>query len=258
MAVSIAALAIGAGIAIYGAVKKNQDAKKAANNIRPTYDIPQEEYDSERLAESQAGNGMSASSRQYYQNQADQGLSGTTDAILRGGGDANSIGNAYGNYEKGINSLAVYDDQARMSHLQNLQNSYLRMSADKDKKWQINQYGKWADTAQALAAKQAGDQQTISSGIGIAGQGIGGLASGLSKNAGSISTSGTGSAGQAGAGMFDMAGRQSFNTGQLGTPGNPEYATGADASNNFTNNFGGNDSGTGYGWGWNGMTPTQQ
>ena len=160
------------GLIAYGAIKKAQDAKAAANNTRPTYNIPQEEYDNQRLAESQAGQGMSATSRQAYQNSADSGLANTTDAILRGGGDPNGIGNAYNSYQNGINNLSIYDDQVRMQHLNGLVAQNQRMSADKDKAWQVNQFAPWADKAQALALKQQADQQLISQGVGIAGQAL--------------------------------------------------------------------------------------
>lgn len=233
MAVSIAALAIGAGIAIYGAVKKSQDAKKAANNVRPTYDIPQSEFDSQRLVESQANQGMSAGAKQAYQNEADQGLAATNNAILMGGGDANSIGNSYNSYQKGINNLAVYDDQARMAHLNNLNNSYLRMSANEDKKWQINQYGKWADTAQALAAQQAGDVQTMNSGIGIAGQGIGGLAKGIGNSSSTPSMNMRDTSGDVQESALPMSGAKYMPTTQ------PSQQQMQPADNPFMN-----------GWGW--------
>lgn len=225
MAVSIAALIIGAGIATYGIVKQSQAEKAAKNNKRPTYNIPEEEYDGERLAESQASQGMSAASKQYYLDNAGQGLSATTDAILRGGGDPNSIGSAYNNYQKGINSLSVYDDQARQQHLQGLTSAYARMSADKDKAWQVNQYGPYADKAQAYAAQEAGAQKTIGSGISIFGQGLGGLAKGA-PNAGTIPTGGTSN-------LPAGSGNASSNfTNNFGYDAN-------NATPNFTNNYGG-------------------
>lgn len=157
--------AIGLGTAIYGGIKKRQAERAAAANVMPIYNIPTEEQDALTLAGSQAGQGMSDASRQAYLNNAGSGLSATTNAILRGGGDANSIGNAYNKYETGINNQAIYDDQARMNHLSNLQGEFHRMSAQKDKQWQINQYAPWANKAQAIGQQLTGSQNMINSGI---------------------------------------------------------------------------------------------
>ena len=68
---------IGLGTTIYGAIQK-QKAQKAANaNVMPTYQIPQSQNDVLNLAESQAGNGMSAAARQQLQNNANSGLAAT-------------------------------------------------------------------------------------------------------------------------------------------------------------------------------------
>lgn len=161
--------AIGLGTTIYGMIQKNKAEKAAKANVMPQYDIqPEEQYNLD-IARSQAGQGMSDASRAAYMNNAGSGLAATTNAILRGGGDANSIGNAYNKYDTGISSQAIYDDQARMQHLSNLQGAYTRMSAQKDKQWQINKYQPWANKAQALAQQLAGSQNMITSGINTMG-----------------------------------------------------------------------------------------
>lgn len=213
---------IGGGLAIYGAIKKNQDAKAAANNQRPTYNIPQEEYDNQRLAASQAGQGMSATSRQAYQNSADSGLATTNDAILRSGGDPNAIGNAYNNYQQGINNLSIYDDQARMNHLNSLMAQNKNMAGERDKAWQVNQYAPWADKAQALALKQQGDQQLIGQGLGIIGSGAMGAAQHFANLGKKAPTTTTGN------NVPLNSGTSNFTNGWLPNNGN-----------NFTDNFGG-------------------
>lgn len=161
--------AVGLGTAIYGAIQKRKAQQEAAANKMPTYSIPTEEQDALTLAGSQAGQGMSDASRQAYLNNAGSGLAATTNAILRGGGDANSIGNAYNKYDTGINNQAIYDDQARMQHLSNLQGEFHRMSAQKDKQWQINQYAPWANKAQAIGQQLTGGQNMMMAGINTLG-----------------------------------------------------------------------------------------
>ena len=173
---------IGLGTAIYGAIQKSKAEKAARNNVMPTYTIPQSEYNSLDLAESQAGQGMSDASRAILQNNANQGLQATQDNILRGGGNANAIAVAQGGYQQGINQNAIYDDQARVANLSRLQSAYARMSADQDKAFQVNQYAPWANKAQALAQQQQYGQATMMSGIGTAGSALSGYFGAMNKN----------------------------------------------------------------------------
>lgn len=164
--------AIGLGQTIYGVSQKKKAQREAAANKMPTYSIPGEEQSALTLAESQAGQGMSDASRAAYLNNAGSGLAATSNAILRGGGDANAIGSAYNRYETGINNQAIYDDQARMSHLSNMQSAFSRMSAQKDKRWQINEYQPWANKAQAVGQQLASSQNMITSGINTMGSAL--------------------------------------------------------------------------------------
>lgn len=180
MAVSAAIALAGLGMAVYGAVKKEKAAKEAKANKQPEYKIPQEEVDNLRLAETLGNQGMSLASRNAYQNAADRGLTATTGAILRGGGDANSIGNAYQKYNEGVANMSIYDDQRRLQNLQNLMGQRSRMSSFRDKDYQLNEYSPWANRAQALAAQMAGAQNTQMSGINTAIGGLSGVAQGMS------------------------------------------------------------------------------
>src|SRR6185436_4257285 len=162
MAVSIGLAAVGVGLAIYGAVKKSQAEKKAKANLanRPNYQALPEDQSELRLAESRAGQGMSDAARQAYQNNADRGLAATTNAIMRGGGDANALGSAYDKYQQGIANQSIYDDQVRLANLTNLSNTYskynARRSAENDKDFQVNKYAPWADRQQLYTQQIAG------------------------------------------------------------------------------------------------------
>lgn len=168
MAVTAVVALTGLGLAAYGAYEKSQAVKAAKNNTMPAYQIPQEEQDNLRLAQSYASQGMGAGAYQAYMNNADRRLASTNNAILMGGGNANAIGAAQDKYQQGISNLAIYDDQARQQHLSTLMAQTGRMGAFKDKQYQINDYGKWANDAQLYAAQQQGANQTMGQGIGIA------------------------------------------------------------------------------------------
>lgn len=201
MAVTAVVGAVGAGLAIYGAVKKAQAEKAAKANLanRPNYQ-PVPEDDSElNLAESQANTGMSDASRQSMQNNAENGLASSENAIMRNGGDANSISAAYDNYQQGIGRNAIYDDQARQQHIQSLlavQNQYNQQRrSDNDKLFQVNQYAPWADRQQLYSSQIAGGQQTMQQGIGIASNAASTYVNSLKKPGTEIDTT-TGGGGQ--------------------------------------------------------------
>lgn len=173
MAVSAAIALAGLGYAVYGAVQKSKAEKAAKANKMPEYKIPNEEYDNLRLAEAHANQGISSQAYQAYMNNADRGLAATNSAILKDGGDANGIGNAYQKYNDGISNIAMYDDRQRQAHLSTLMAQNARMGSFGDKRYQLNEYAPFANRAQLYAQQQQAGNQAIGQGIGIAVQGAG-------------------------------------------------------------------------------------
>lgn len=168
MAIPVALLAgaaVGAGQMAYGASLKKKYERDAANNKMPEYQIPQEERDMMRQAESMAGQGMSDAAREAMRSNSDRALGTSIDAILRGGGNANAIASLAGNTQNQINQMAVYEDQARLKNLENLQNQRARMAANRDKVYQINQYQPWANRAQAINQQLMGAQNMMQGGF---------------------------------------------------------------------------------------------
>lgn len=169
------------GMGVYARHKAEQAAR---NNIRPVYQTPGSEGYLTNLIQSQGTTGMSDASRAAYMNGANEGLGTTINAIQKGGGDPNAIGNAYSNYQKGINSMALYDDSQRMQHLNAIAQNYTRQSANTDKEFQLNKFDPYKDRAQAIAQQLQSAQQrqtaglnTMLGGLGNLGQSVG---SGLS------------------------------------------------------------------------------
>lgn len=183
MAVIIPAI-IGAGIGIYSIAHNASKEKKARqameNNKRPTYKIPQSEYDTLNLLGNRAGQGLSSSARSYYNQMQDRGLSSSLDAILKGGGDLNNAGGLVQRYFDSGNKLAVLDDQAKMQNINALIQQRQRMAAFQDKSFYINQYAPYADK-QAAAAQELGmAQQGQQAGINTLGSSLSNLGSGIS------------------------------------------------------------------------------
>ena len=169
MAVIVPA-AIAAAYGIYqvahGAHQKNLAKKAAAANQRPAYNIPQYNYDNLSLAESRAGTGLDASSKQYLTDNADRGLSTSLNTILRGGGDANSASSLYDTYLNNLGQVGLMDNQARVANMASLVNQRNRMSDLQDKAWMINTYGPYADKQQQIAQQKAYGQAQEDKGIG--------------------------------------------------------------------------------------------
>jgi hypothetical protein len=173
----LAGAAIGAGQMAYGASQKKKYQNAAAANVMPEYQINPEEGAMMRQAESMAGQGMSDAARESMRANTDRALGTGIDAILRGGGNANAIASLAGNTQNQINQMAVYEDQARLKNLENLQNQRARMSANRDKVYQINQYQPWANRAQAINQQLMGAQNMMQGGFNTM---AGGLLQGIS------------------------------------------------------------------------------
>lgn len=165
--------AVSGGIsAIAGAKQKKKANQALANNIQPTYQTPQTEWDNISLLENRAGQGLSDSARAAYTNNADRGLAASLSAIQRGGGDANAMGNAFDSYLNNASSLAIADDRLKSQQIQDLIAGRQRSSAFQDKEYQINEYGPWANRQQALTQQAAAGQNQMMSGINTMTSGI--------------------------------------------------------------------------------------
>lgn len=176
----VVAGAIGLGTLIYGEEKKKKAQKQQAALAasRPKYDINPEEYDIENLAESRANQGMGAGARQQLQNNADRQLSTLSNSALMGGADANAIGGLVDKSANAYSQNAIYDDQVRISNLNNLQQSWARMSANKDKSWAINSNQPWKDQMAGVAGQIAQADTIVNQGV----SGIAGAAGGIGKS----------------------------------------------------------------------------
>lgn len=170
-------LAVGIGSTVYGISQQNKAKKLAASNIRPTYDITQYQKQNQSISEDLATRGLSESTKQYYQTNAERGFSSGIDAILKGGGDPNAVSSLYGKYTDAQMRLAVLDDERRISNLNNLLNQNRVMSGEADKQWQVNEYGPYADRAQEAAKMYAAGSQWVSQGINTGVSAIGGYVS---------------------------------------------------------------------------------
>jgi hypothetical protein len=246
---------VGAGVAIYGAVKKNQAANQAKANLakRPTYQA-QTDNSELNLAQAQAQQGMSAGAQQQLQNNADRSISGLSNAALMGGADANSVAYLADKSQNAYNNNALYGDQVRQQHLGALLNTYGSYAAlnqaNADKAFQFNKYAPWADQQQLYSQQIAGGQQTMLSGINMGVKGLAGAAS-ASRNDDVKPSARTFGSGSTQGQYMDALGDTPSTMGGY-NPG--EYTTASPRLGEGTFNVTRGGSGGG-GYDWNGMSP---
>ncbi len=164
-------LLLGIGQTIWGASQKKKYQRQidALSANRPKYSINPEEMYMQNLAESRANQGMGAGARQQLNNNADRNLSALTSAALMGGADANGLANIADKTQNAYNQNAIYDDQVRLQNLSNLQNVWARMSSNRDKMWQINDYQPWKDKMTGLSDQLKGANNLFMGGLNLAG-----------------------------------------------------------------------------------------
>lgn len=164
--------------AIYGGVKANQANKLAQSNLanRPKYNPLPEDNSAINLAESQANQGLGAGASQALLNNSQASTASLANASLMGGGDGNTLAGIEDRSGQQLNNIALYNDQARQSHLSSLLGEYRQRAnmrqANADKQFQINQYAPWADKQQLYTQQQQAGQNMMMQGLSSAGKGL--------------------------------------------------------------------------------------
>lgn len=173
-------LTVGAVVAGVGGLGKtitglfqNSNANKLKNNlVRPTYNIQDQYYTDQNLAEQQAEGGLSEASKDYYGGQADRGLTAGIAATLAGGGDVNSIGSLYDKYNQGNMAIAAKDSELQNDNIRYLIDRNKDLASEETKAWALNKYEPYKDAAQAATAEKNAAQQNIWGGVGEIGSAI--------------------------------------------------------------------------------------
>ena len=174
------AAAAGAAKSITGAKQAKEGRDLARNNQRPDFDIAQEYFTNQDLAQSMAQSGLPQASLNYYQQQAYRGLTSSTDALLRAGGGPNAIAGIYDQYNQGIGAIASQDAMARTQNIRYLIDQNKAVAEQEAMRWGLNEYETYKDRAQTATALQAQGTQNIFGGItDVAGAFIAGGRAGL-------------------------------------------------------------------------------
>lgn len=163
--ITIAMMAAGIGQTVSGLLTK---VDKNLVNQRPEYAPQQGIVENQQIAESMAGRGMSDAAKQTSMNMLNRGLTSSVDAILRGGGSVNNIGDLYDSFSSGVGRMSLAEDEARFRNLNLFLRANEQMAQETEKAWQINEYAPWADKMQLNAAKAEAKNKNIWGGINTA------------------------------------------------------------------------------------------
>lgn len=243
------------GYQVYQGEKSKKEANEAAGKLkRPVYDseLSKSEYDALNLLKSRAGQGLSSSARNLYQQNADRGLTSTLDAIIKSGGDPNSVSKAYSGYADNIGRLALADDAAKINNINAFLNQQRRVSDQEmnayDTGFKINQYAPYADEAARIAQLRGQGRQMTNAGITTLGQTALGYGQAIGQRQDTASVNG---------GKVNLFGRTI-------TPANKTTIPLSNNQQNLTNNWGtyippNNDVGSwGTGIDWSSLSPSQR
>lgn len=154
-----------------GEANKAQSKAEAAtlSASRPKVGLNSDELN---LAESELQQGVSARAERAYEMQSNKGLSGSLSALLKGGGNLNSVGDLYANADEGRQRLTMLNENTRLNNIQNLISAIRNNVSEQQKQFEFNEWMPWADKAQANAQQRVGADAQVSAGM----QGIGSAA----------------------------------------------------------------------------------
>jgi hypothetical protein len=168
---AIIQLALGLGTAGYNAYKKKQAQNKLDNLAKNDYQTPQEYYDILGLAQSEAQTGYSPETLQSIQDQYNQNLTSSNQAILQGGGGINDISKNYSVYTDSVAKLGVADDTLSNAKMQNLYQATATIAGQKALEWKLNKYDRERNERIAGAMAVQGYGQGVNKGLNQAVQG---------------------------------------------------------------------------------------
>lgn len=152
---------------------KSGEAKSEAARLektRPKYKISPLVGEDLALAESDLGTGgLSANSKNAYEELNNRQFSSSLSAILRGGGSVNNVADVFDASEAGRLRLAELNDEMRLQKVNNLVRARRYANDERDKEFEFNQWMPWSDKSQAVAEARRGSESGIWSGLGTIG-----------------------------------------------------------------------------------------
>lgn len=174
VAVAATSAAVGLGEAAVGFFKE-KSAEKTAKKLaatRPTLKDSPYIKDQLSLAESQLSTGMSADAKATYEQDMDRSLSTSLQAVLKGGGNPNNVGEIFSSDTQGRQRLALMKDNLRLANIDRVTRAQDAAEEMREKQFAVNEDAPWKDAAQATAAARQGGENMMWSGLGTAASGV--------------------------------------------------------------------------------------
>lgn len=163
-------LGIGAAETVVGFINKgkaDREAKELAET-RPKETASPFLKDQLNLAESNLGSGMGADAKKIYSEGIDTSLSASLDAILKGGGSTNNVGEIFNNSVNGRQRMVLMNENIRQNNVNNLVRAQDASDEERQRMFEFNQWMPWSDKAQANAQARQGAEQQIWKGLDTA------------------------------------------------------------------------------------------
>lgn len=153
---------------LLGSSSAKQKAEELART-RPKLGVNQQAQDALSLAESDLAQGMSAQAENAYGQGVDRDLSTSIDAILKGGGSTNNIGDIFDRSQQGRIRNNQLQDNLRLNQINNLVRAQQYKAEEDQKRFEFNDWRTWSDAAQANGQARQSSNNNIWGGLGTIG-----------------------------------------------------------------------------------------
>lgn len=157
--------AIGVYQLVRGGSQIKQANKMAGTTVRPDYRIQQGYKDNLAFTERGASQGLSDESQALYDASTDRTMGASIDAILRGGGNVNTISDIYDTATADAGKVAMLNEEVRQKNAQQYLLASEEYAQQEDKRWQINQWAPYKDRVQAIAELKAQGEKNKQAGL---------------------------------------------------------------------------------------------
>ena len=157
---------------ITGLSQQARAKKMAAQNQRPTYQVPDEILKNQKIAEMQSTQGLPSSSMELAKQNIAQQTSAALSSAKDKQGGLESVGAIVAGANASGNQLASEDANMRMANISNLMKQNQVLAGYKDQQFNYNQDQKYQENAAAIRALNTAGAANINAGIsGVLGAG---------------------------------------------------------------------------------------
>lgn len=163
-------LGVGEGVAqfITGSKKESEDSAELSRLKRPFYKIQNEYLQNRDITANLAESGLPASTKNYFTQEAQKGLSASISAIMQGGGSPTDIAKLFSAYGSSIDSTAAQDAQLKLQNIQYFMGANKDLAGQKNIQYGINELQPYEQQLKNLNERKAADEQTKWGGINTA------------------------------------------------------------------------------------------